>query len=63
MPMLTVRCSKCKAVIPTGTEMTYDTYRNATFIQNTARCPKCRNLQTWTMDDVDKSVFPEWKKP
>ena len=62
MPMLTVRCKKCQAVVPTGTEMSYDTFRNATFTQRSARCPQCGNEQVWTPDDVDRSVFPETKK-
>ena len=61
MPMLTVRCSKCKTVIPTGTDMSYETFRSATFTQNTVQCPNCRHLQTWTVDDVDRSVFKEKK--
>jgi phage FluMu protein Com len=59
MPMLTVRCAKCNAVIPTGTEMSYETFRNATFTQRTVECPRCENVQTWTTDDVDRSVFKE----
>jgi phage FluMu protein Com len=57
MPMLTVRCAKCNAVIPTGTEMSYETFRAATFTQRTVECPNCEHIQTWTLDDVDRSVF------
>ena len=39
MPMLTVRCGKCNGVIPTGVEMSYDTFRNATFVHRTVECP------------------------
>ena len=60
--MLSVRCAKCKAVIPTGVEMSYDAFRNATLTTHTVRCPSCGNHQRWTIDDVDRSVFPEAKK-
>ena len=62
MPMLTVRCAKCNTVIPTGTEMNYETFRNATFQQRSVECPNCEHVQTWTPDDVDQSVFKEKKK-
>ena len=57
MPMLKVRCARCNAMIPTGVEMSWDTFRNATYVQRTVECPKCESLQTWTVDDVDRSVF------
>jgi hypothetical protein len=59
MPMLKVRCARCNAVIPTGTEMSYEAFRASTFQQRTVECPNCENLQTWTQDDVDRSVFKE----
>jgi phage FluMu protein Com len=59
MPMLKVRCGRCDAVIPTGTEMSYETFRNATFQQLSVECPNCEHVQTWTSDDVDQSVFKE----
>jgi len=59
MPMLTVRCGRCNAAIPTGTEMTYEAFRAATFQQRSVECPNCENVQTWTLDDVDRSVFSE----
>lgn len=59
MPMLKVRCGKCNAVIPTGTEMTYEAFRASTFQQRSVECPNCENIQTWTLDDVDRSVFAE----
>ena len=62
MPMLSVRCSKCNAVIPTGVDMSYDTFRNATFVHRTVECPNCEHVQTWNLDDVDRSVFAADKK-
>jgi endogenous inhibitor of DNA gyrase (YacG/DUF329 family) len=62
MPMLTVRCARCNATIPTGTEMSYETFRAATFQQRTVECPNCENIQTWTLDDVDRSVFVDKPK-
>jgi RNase P subunit RPR2 len=59
MPLLKVRCSKCNAIISTGTEMSYETFRNATFIKRSVQCPQCGNTQSWTTDDVDRSVFKE----
>ena len=57
MPMLKVRCGRCKAVIPTGIVMTYEMFRESTFQQLTTECPNCWHLQNWTVDDVDRSVF------
>ena len=62
MPMLRVPCARCNALIPTGTEMSYDTFRNSTYTQRTVECPNCENVQTWTQDDVDRTVFQEKKK-
>lgn len=59
MPMLKVRCAKCNAVISTGAEMSYEAFRNATFTHHTVECPSCEHVQTWTLDDVDRSVFKE----
>ena len=61
MPMLKVRCAKCTAVIPTGSEMSYEAFRNATFQTHTVRCPQCGAMQKWTPDDVDMSVFKDKK--
>ncbi len=60
--MLSVRCGKCNAVINTGMMMSYEAFRSATFQQHTVECPDCENVQTWTADDVDRSVFTEAKK-
>jgi endogenous inhibitor of DNA gyrase (YacG/DUF329 family) len=57
MPMLKVRCAKCNTPISTGTEMSYDTFRSSTFQQRTVECPNCEHVQTWTQDDVDRTVF------
>ena len=61
MPMLKVRCARCNAMIPTGTDMSYETFRAATYVQRTVECPNCENIQTWTVDDVDRSVFKDQK--
>ena len=57
MPILKIRCARCHAEISTGVEMSWDTFRNATYVQRAVECPKCESLQTWTVDDVDRSVF------
>ena len=62
MPMLSVFCGKCNTRIDTGTEMSWDDFRGATFTQRVVECPNCENLQTWTLDDVDRSVFVEAAK-
>jgi phage FluMu protein Com len=59
MPMLRVRCAKCNALIATGTEMSYETFRHSTFQTRTIECPNCEHVQTWTQDDVDRTVFQE----
>ena len=59
--MLKVRCGRCNTLIATGTEMSYETFSAATFQQRTIECPQCENVQTWTPDDVDRSVFKERK--
>jgi len=57
MPMLSVRCVKCKKMIPTGMEMTLEAFKSATVTTLTVECPNCENLQAWNLDDVDRSVF------
>lgn len=57
MPMLSIKCARCKKMIPTGIEMTREAYKSATYTTLTVECPNCENLQTWTLDDVDRSVF------
>jgi hypothetical protein len=42
--------------------MSYETFRAATFQQRTVECPNCENIQTWTLDDVDRSVFSDKPK-
>ena len=63
MPMLKVRCGRCDAAISTGTDMSYETFRNATFQQRTVECPNCEHVQTWTSDDVDQTVFKPGTEP
>jgi ribosomal protein S27E len=62
MPMLKIRCQKCSAVISTGMDMSYEAFRSATLMEHVVECPACDHTQTWTVDDVDKSVFAQFKK-
>jgi len=62
MPMLSVQCVKCKKMIPTGMEMTREAFKSATVTTLTVECPNCENLQTWNLDDVDRSVFGSEKR-
>ena len=57
MPMLSVRCVHCKYLIPTGMEMDYEAFRDLTYTERTVECPACDRIQTWNLDDVDRSVF------
>ena len=57
MPMLSIRCAKCWKPVPTGIDMTLEAFKSATYTTLTVECPNCENLQTWTLDDVDRSVF------
>ncbi len=56
--MLSVRCTQCKKLIPTGLIMDYEAYRELTYTERTLLCPNCDHLQTWNLDGVDMSVFP-----
>jgi ribosomal protein S27E len=62
MPLLKIRCQKCGAVISTGMDMSYETYRSATLTDHVIECPNCDHTQAWTVDDIDKSVFAPFKK-
>ena len=57
MPLLRVRCARCKNLVPTGIEMTLEAFKSATFTTLTVECAHCEHVQTWTLDDVDRSVF------
>ena len=59
MAMLKIRCEKCKALIATGFDMSYEAFRSATLTQHSTECPNCEHLQTWTFDDVDRSSIPQ----
>jgi hypothetical protein len=59
MAMLRVRCQRCSDWIATGTRMDLETFRVSTNMTRVAQCPKCDNTQSWTLDDVDRSVFGE----
>lgn len=62
MPMLSVRCATCKAWIPTGLNLELEAFKDLTYTERTIECPNCDNLQTWNLDDVDRSVFQQPKK-
>jgi hypothetical protein len=62
MPMLRVRCATCRRLIPTGLDMDYETYKNLTYTERTLECPICEEIQTWNLDDVDRSVFAKPSK-
>ena len=58
MAMLMIRCVKCKALIATGFDMSYEAFRAATLTQHSIECPNCEHMQTWTFDDVERSSVP-----
>ena len=58
MAMLMIRCEKCKLVVPTGFDMSYEAFRAATLTQHTLECPNCEHTQAWTFDDVERSSVP-----
>jgi len=43
--------------------MDYESYKNLTYTERTVECPNCDYLQTWNLDDVDRSVFGRPRKP
>ena len=49
-------------MISTGMDMSYETFRSATLADHVIECPNCDHTQTWTVDEVDKSVFAPFKK-
>jgi hypothetical protein len=57
MPMLKVRCKKCSKMIPTDLDVDLETFRNLTYTERTLECPFCEEMQVWSLDDVDRSVF------
>ena len=57
MPMLSIRCAKCKKPILTDMVMDYETFKSQTYFERTIECPACETIQTWNLDDVDRSVF------
>ncbi len=59
MPMLRIRCTKCRRWIPTGLSATRETLIDLTYTERTTECPNCEALQTWNLDQVDMSVFSE----
>lgn len=61
MPLLRVRCAKCSRLVSTGFDVDYDTFQALTDTERTVECPDCENTQSWTLDDVDRSVFKEKK--
>lgn len=57
MPLLQVRCKKCKKSIPTDLNVDLETFKNLTYTERTLECPYCEEMQVWNLDDVDRSVF------
>ena len=57
MPMLRIRCLKCKQWIPTGLNVNHGELIDLTYTERTTECPNCETLQTWNLDQVDMSVF------
>ena len=60
--MLSVQCVRCKRAVPTGINVTYETFRDMTYTEHVLECPVCETTQTWNLDDVDRSVFGAPKK-
>ena len=57
MPMLRVRCVLCKELVATGLNVDYETFKDLTYTDRVLECPRCEKVQTWNLDDVDRSVF------
>ena len=57
MPMLIIRCERCKKLVPTGINVTFETFKDMTYTEHVLECPNCEEVQTWNLDDVDRSVF------
>lgn len=57
MPMLRIRCIKCRQWIPTGLDISHGELIDLTYTERTTECPNCETLQTWNLDQVDMSVF------
>jgi hypothetical protein len=57
MPMLVVRCVGCKRPVPTGINVTLETFKDMTYTEYVLECPVCEKVQTWNLDDVDRSIF------
>ena len=57
MTMLSVHCVKCRKLIPTGLDVSYETLADMTFSDRTTECPHCETLQTWNLKDVDLTPF------
>ena len=57
MPLLRVHCTKCSRPVETGYDVDFDTFNALTETERSVECPYCGATQTWTLDDVDRSVF------
>ena len=62
MPLLRIKCMKCKQLILTDVNMDYETFKGSTYFERTIECPSCESIQTWNLDDVDRSIFGKTKK-
>ena len=63
VPILKVHCRKCGKLVSTGMDMSPEVFESATLMEHVLECPVCDQFVTWTIDDVDRSVFktPEKK--
>lgn len=63
MPILKVHCRRCRKLVSTGMSMSYEVFDSATLMEHVMECPNCEQSVTWTVDDVDRSLFetPEKK--
>ena len=55
--MLKIRCVLCKQLVSTGLDVDYETFKDLTYTDRVLECPRCEKVQTWNLDDVDRSVF------
>ena len=55
--MLVVRCVGCQQLVQTGISVSYETFKDMTYTEHVLECPNCEKVQTWNLDDVDRSVF------
>lgn len=52
MVMLMIECPKTRKPIRTGTWIDVKSFKTADLRGNSLKCPLCRQLHTWTKNDV-----------